>query len=90
MLPLPKLSGFSAVCFAEALKPEFRQYAQRILDNAQALAEALLGGGIALVTGGTDNHLVLVDLGPLGLSGRRAERAPDRRASRLPPCRPSP
>jgi glycine hydroxymethyltransferase len=64
-----------AVCFGEALKPEFKQYAQQIMDNAKALAEVLLGGGLKLVSGGTDNHLMLVDVTPLGIGGKAAEEA---------------
>jgi glycine hydroxymethyltransferase len=67
-----------AVCFAEALKPEFRDYAERIIENAQALAEGLLSQGLRLVSGGTDNHLLLVDVGVKGISGRDTERLCDR------------
>ena len=62
-----------AICFGEALRPEFKQYAQQIIDNAKALAEALLAGGLRLVSGGTDNHLMLVDVTPLGIGGKLAE-----------------
>ena len=62
-----------AVCFGEALRPEFKTYAQQIIDNAKALAEALLAGGLKLVSGGTDNHLMLVDVTPLGIGGKLAE-----------------
>jgi len=55
------------------LKPEFKRYARSILDNAKALAEALLSGGARLVSGGTDNHLMLVDVTTLGLGGKKAE-----------------
>ena len=51
-----------AVAFGEALQPEFKEYAQRIVNNAQAFAEALKAEGLKLVSGGTDNHLVLVDV----------------------------
>ncbi len=51
-----------AVCFGEALRPEFKDYARQIIDNAKTLAEALLAGGLRLVSGGTDNHLMLVDV----------------------------
>ena len=61
--------------FGEALRPEFKHYAQAIIDNAKALAEALLSGGVRLVSGGTDNHLMLVDVTPLGLGGKQAEEA---------------
>jgi glycine hydroxymethyltransferase len=63
-----------AVCFGEALKPEFRHYAQAIIDNAKTLAEALQSHGFRLVSGGTDNHLLLVDVGVKGISGRQAEQ----------------
>jgi glycine hydroxymethyltransferase len=66
-----------AVCFGEALKPEFGHYAQRIIDNAKALADELLRHGLRLVSGGTDNHLLLVDVGVKGISGRDAERLCD-------------
>ena len=63
-----------AVCFGEALKPEFKHYSQQIIDNAQTLAEALQSHGFRLVSGGTDNHLLLVDVGVKGISGRQAEQ----------------
>ncbi|HET9476794.1 MAG TPA: serine hydroxymethyltransferase [Dehalococcoidia bacterium] len=63
-----------AVCFGEALRPEFKHYAQQIIDNAQTLAEALQSHGFRLVSGGTDNHLLLVDVGVKGISGRQAEQ----------------
>jgi len=62
-----------AVCFAEALQPEFKIYAQQIIDNARVLAESLAGGGLSLVSGGTDNHLLLVNVLPLGVGGKLAE-----------------
>ncbi|MCY4624222.1 MAG: serine hydroxymethyltransferase [Chloroflexi bacterium] len=64
-----------AVCFGEALQPGFAVYAQRIVDNAQSLAATLTGAGLRIVTGGTDNHLFLVDLRAAGLTGREAEQA---------------
>lgn len=73
--PLMHAIAGKAVCFREALKPEFRTYAQNIKDNAQALAETLLSGGLTLVSGGTDNHLVLVDVTPFGIGGKTAEEA---------------
>lgn len=66
-----------AVALGEALKPEFKTYAQQILDNAKALSEALLAEGIDLVTGGTENHLMIIDLTKLGLGGKQAETALD-------------
>jgi glycine hydroxymethyltransferase len=64
-----------AVALAEARRPDFRDYAQRIVDNARALAEGLLRRGVTLVTGGTDNHIVLLDVSSFGLTGRQAESA---------------
>ena len=64
-----------AVCFGEALQPGFAVYARRIVDNAQALAAAIADAGFRIVTGGTDNHLFLVDLRASGLTGREAEQA---------------
>ncbi|GAA4882050.1 glycine hydroxymethyltransferase [Kitasatospora terrestris] len=73
--PLSHVMAAKAVAFAEARRPEFRQYAQQVVDNAQALAEGLLRRGGKLVTGGTDNHLVLADVTGYGLTGRQAEAA---------------
>ncbi|MEO8456609.1 MAG: serine hydroxymethyltransferase [Chloroflexota bacterium] len=67
-----------AVCFAEALRPEFKHYAQQIIDNAKALGEALQKLGYRLVSGGTDNHLMLVDVGAKGITGRKAEQICDK------------
>jgi glycine hydroxymethyltransferase len=67
-----------AVAAKEASKPAFKTYAKRIVENAKALAEGLLGNGFSLVTGGTDNHLILVDLTPKGVPGKIAARALDR------------
>jgi glycine hydroxymethyltransferase len=73
--PLPHVMAAKAVALAEARRPEFAGYAQRIVDNAQALAEGLVKRGARLVTGGTDNHLVLIDVHGYGLTGRQAEQA---------------
>ena len=73
--PLPHVMAAKAVALAEARRPEFRDYARRIVDNARALAEGLLRRGATLVTGGTDNHLVLLDVTGYGLTGRQAESA---------------
>jgi glycine hydroxymethyltransferase len=73
--PLEHIIAAKAVAFGEALKPEFKVYQQRILDNAQALAKTLLAGGLRLVSGGTDNHLMMVDLRPVKLTGKVAEEA---------------
>ncbi len=67
--------GGKAVCFGEALKPEFKQYARQIVVNASALAEALQSGGLRLVSGGTDNHLILADCNSMGISGLKAQNA---------------
>jgi glycine hydroxymethyltransferase len=64
-----------AVCFGEALQPEFRTYAAKIVENAAVLAEALVAGGLRLVSGGTDNHLLLVDCNSVGISGLKAQNA---------------
>ena len=64
-----------AVCYQEALREDFREYARRIVQNARGLAEVLAAGGLSLVSGGTDNHLVLVDVTPLGIGGKIAEAA---------------
>ncbi len=76
--PLMHVIAGKAICFGEALRPEFKKYAQQIIDNAKALAEVLLAGGLKLVSGGTDNHLMLVDVTPLGIGGKLAEEALDR------------
>jgi glycine hydroxymethyltransferase len=73
--PLGHVMGAKAVALAEARMPAFADYAQRIVDNAQALAEGLARRGATLVTGGTDNHLVLVDVTSYGITGRQAEGA---------------
>ena len=73
--PLMHTIAGKAVCFGEALKPQFKQYAQQVLDNAQTLAEVLAADSVELVSGGTDNHLLLADVTPLGLTGRIAEEA---------------
>ena len=62
-----------AVAFHEALTPEFKDYAHAVVANAKAMAEPIIAGGYKLVTGGTDNHLMLVDLTPRGLTGKVAE-----------------
>jgi len=65
-----------AVCYGECLKPEFKSYAQQIVSNSKALAESLMAGGLTLVSGGTDNHLCLVDVASsFGLGGKDAEEA---------------
>jgi glycine hydroxymethyltransferase len=73
--PLPHVIAAKAVCLAEALQPGFADYARRIVANAQTLAAKLMSSGMTVVTGGTDNHLLLVGVAGLGLTGRQAERA---------------
>jgi glycine hydroxymethyltransferase len=76
--PLMHVIAGKAICFGEALRPEFKQYAQRIIDNAKALAEGLMSGGLRLVSGGTENHLMLVDVTTLGIGGKLAEAVLDK------------
>ena len=73
--PLSHIMAAKAVAFAEARTAEFRTYAVRVADNAKTLADGLLTRGVRLVTGGTDNHLVLIDTRDYGLTGRQAESA---------------
>ena len=76
--PLMHVIAAKAVAFGEALRPEFKAYARQVVDNAKALSDTLLGAGFGIVTGGTDNHLMLVDLRPKGLTGKAAEAALNR------------
>jgi len=71
--PLEHVIAGKAVCFGEALKPEFKEYQGQVVKNAAALAEALLDEGFNLVSGGTDNHLMLIDLRPKNITGKEAE-----------------
>jgi glycine hydroxymethyltransferase len=73
--PLAHVMAAKAIAFAEARQPSFAGYAQRIVDNSQALALGLQKRGVQVVSGGTDNHLVLIDVHPFGLTGRQAEQA---------------
>ncbi|ADI38806.1 glycine hydroxymethyltransferase [Waddlia chondrophila] len=73
--PLPHVMAAKAVAFNEANTPEFQAYAKQVIDNARAMANALQSRGVRLVTGGTENHLVIVDLSSFGLTGRHAETA---------------
>ena len=73
--PLGQVMAAKAVALAEARRPSFRTYAQAVADNAVALAEGLTKRGARLVTGGTENHLVLIDVSGFGLTGRQAESA---------------
>ncbi len=73
--PLMHVIAAKAVAFKEALQPEFKQYAAQVVANAKALADTLVKGGVDIVSGGTDNHLMLVDLRPKGLTGKATEIA---------------
>ncbi len=73
--PLPHVMAAKAVALEEASKPEFKEYAQRVVENAKALAESFIEQGIILQTGGTDNHLMLVNVAGFGINGRQAESA---------------
>jgi glycine hydroxymethyltransferase len=73
--PLMHVIAAKAVAFGEALRPEFKTYAKSVVDNARTLAETLVGRGLAIVSGGTDTHLMLVDLRPKKLTGRVAEQS---------------
>lgn len=75
--PLMHVIAAKAVCFEEALQPEFKAYAKQVVDNAQALAKGLMNRGVHIVSGGTDNHLMLVDLVPNDLTGKAVEKMLD-------------
>ncbi len=75
--PLMHVIAGKAVCFREALTPEFIQYQTQVIANAKVLAEALQSGGLQIISGGTDNHLLLVDVTPLGIGGKIAEATLD-------------
>ncbi|MDD6799895.1 MAG: serine hydroxymethyltransferase [Firmicutes bacterium] len=75
--PLMHIIAAKAACFGEALRPEFKDYQQRIVKNAAVLAETLVNEGFELVSGGTDNHLMLVDLRPFGVTGKELEKKLD-------------
>ena len=75
--PLEHIIAAKAICFGEALKPEFKEYGEQVVKNAKALAEGLLEGGFDLVSGGTDNHLMLLDLRPMHITGKEMERRLD-------------
>lgn len=76
--PLMHIIAGKAVCFGEALKPEFKEYQQRVIDNCQALAKAMLDNGFNLVSGGSDNHLMLVDLRSKHITGKELEQRLDK------------
>lgn len=73
--PLVHVVAGKAICFKEAMTPEFKVYSRQVVDNARVLAETLLGEGFRLVSGGTDNHLILLDVGAIGATGKEAEEA---------------
>lgn len=75
--PLLHIIAAKAVCFGEALKPEFKEYARQVVANSKAFADALLKEGFKLVSGGTDNHLCLVDLRPFSVTGKEFEKRLD-------------
>jgi glycine hydroxymethyltransferase len=76
--PLMHVIAGKAVCFGEALRPEFKTYSKTVIENAKALAEKLMAGGLRLISGGTDTHLMLVDVTPFGIGGKQAEEVLDR------------
>ena len=76
--PLEHVIAAKAVAFGEALQPEFKTYQRQVVENARVLAEAMIEHGFAIVSGGTDTHLMLVDLRPKGLTGKEAEKVLDR------------
>jgi glycine hydroxymethyltransferase len=76
--PLMHVIAAKAVAFKEALAPDFKLYAKQVVANAQVLAETLVKGGVDIVTGGTENHLMLVDLRPKGVTGKATEKALER------------
>ncbi len=75
--PLMHVVAAKAICFGEALQPEFKEYGQAVIENAQVLGEALVEGNLQLISGGTDNHLLLVDVTGLGIGGKLAEACLD-------------
>ena len=75
--PLMHTIAAKAVCFGEALKPEFKEYQEQIVKNAKTLADTLLSEGFNLVSGGTDNHLMLLDLRPFSITGKELEKRLD-------------
>jgi len=76
--PLMHVVAAKAVCFKEALLPSYKEYAQQVVKNAQALADMLMAGGLKLASGGTDNHLMLCDVTTIGTTGKIAEKSLDR------------
>jgi len=78
--PLMHIIAAKAICFKEAMEDSFKDYQKRVLENAKILAKSLENGGLRLVSGGTDNHLMLVDLRPKGITGKVVEKALDKAA----------
>jgi len=76
--PLMHVIAAKAVAFKEALEPEFKLYARRVVENCKAMSDRLIEGGLAVVSGGTDSHLIMVDLRPKGVSGKAAEASLER------------
>ena len=76
--PLMHVIAAKAVAFGEALTPDFKEYITKVVDNAKSMSEALVNGGLDIASGGTDNHLMLVDLRPMGVTGKAAEAALER------------
>ena len=75
--PLMHIIAAKAICFGEALKPEFKEYQQQVIKNAKALAQAMIDEGFNLVSGGTDNHLMLVDLQNMNITGKELQNRLD-------------
>ena len=75
--PLEHVIAAKAVCFREAMKPEFKAYAHKVVENAKVLADAVMEEGFDLVTGGTDNHLMLADLRPMHITGKELQERLD-------------
>ena len=77
MIPLEHIIAAKAICFGEALKPEFKAYGEQVVKNAAVLADGLMKEGFRLVSGGTDNHLMLVDVRNFNITGKEIERRLD-------------
>ena len=75
--PLMHIIAAKAICFGEALKPEFKEYGKKVISNCKALENALIAQGVDIVSGGSDNHLLLLDLRSLGITGKELERRLD-------------
>jgi glycine hydroxymethyltransferase len=73
--PLEHVIAAKAVAFHEALQPEFKEYGRQVIKNAQVMAHALVSKGYKIISGGTDNHMMLIDLRPKGVTGKQAEQA---------------